>query len=180
MSVVKLSKKQRRLQKNLDKRENLDNEFKILLALNDEIILRSNKITMLLKEMHKIYPYEIRSIQRQTEIKLENLIKSGTKISKHKFDKPMKLSDDLYSFLNMEISDENLMTRIDVVGKISKYIRDKKLQNPSNRKLFNLDDNLKELFNINCGKVNESESESESSYTYNNINKFIQHHLISQ
>tara|TARA_B110000211_G_C14083005_1_gene555440 strand:- start:1019 stop:1549 length:531 start_codon:yes stop_codon:yes gene_type:complete len=176
MSVVKLSKKQRRLQKNLDKRENLDNELGNLLKINDEIILRNNKIVMLLKEIGKIYPHEIKLIQQQTQLKLENLIKSGTKISKHKFDKPLKLSEDLYSFLNMETADENLMTRIEVVGKISKYIRDKKLQNPSNRKLFNLDTNLKELFNINSKSLDGVES----SYTYNNINKFIQHHLISQ
>ena len=75
----------------------------------------------------------------------------------------------------METSDENLMTRIEVVGKISKYIRDKKLQNPSNRKLFNLDTNLQELFNIKLEKT----AGEESSYTYNNINKFIQHHLIT-
>ena len=87
----------------------------------------------------------------------------------------MKLSNDLYSFLKMETSDENLMTRIEVVGKISKYIRDKKLQNPLNRKLFNLDTNLQELFNI---KQEETTGE-ENSYTYNNINKFIQHHLIT-
>lgn len=171
MSVVKLSKKQRRLQKNLDKRTNLDNELQVLLKINEEITLRNSKIIMLLKETAKIYPHEIKSIQRNTELKLENLIKSGTKISKHKFDKPLKLSTDLYSFLNIE--DENLMTRIEVVGKISKYIRDKKLQNPSNRKLFNLDTNLKELFNIQ-NKVDGVEN----SYTYNNINKFIQHHLI--
>ena len=54
MSVVKLSKKQRRLQKNLDKRENLDNELRIALTLSDEIILRNNKIIMLLKEIAKI------------------------------------------------------------------------------------------------------------------------------
>ena len=175
MSVVKLSKKQRRLQKNLDKRENLDNELRIALTLSDEIILRNNKIIMLLKEIAKIYPHELKLIQRQTELKLENLIKSGTKISKHKFDQPMKLSNDLYSFLKMETSDENLMTRIEVVGKISKYIRDKKLQNPLNRKLFNLDTTLQELFNI---KQEETTGE-ENSYTYNNINKFIQHHLIT-
>ena len=174
MSVIKLSKKQRRLHKNLDKRENLTNELENLVKINEEIILRNNKIVMLIKEIGKIYPHEIKLIQQQTELKLENLIKSGTKISKHRFDKPLKLSNDLYSFLNIESDDENLMTRIEVVGKISKYIRDKKLQNPSNRKLFNLDPNLKDLFNIQDNKADGVEC----SYTYNNINKFIQHHLI--
>ena len=175
MSVVKLSKKQRRLQKNLDKRENLDNELREVLKINEEIILRNNRIVMLIKEIAKVYPHELKLIQQQTELKLENLIKSGTKISKHKFDKPLKLSDDLYSFLNVENTDENLLTRIEVVGKISKYIRDKKLQDPSNRKLFNLDTSLKELFNIKT----DGTDVKESSYTYNNINKLVKHHLIA-
>ena len=121
--IKKLSKKQRRLQKNIEKKAHLENELHMILQLSEDIVLRNNKIVMLIKEINKIHPHEISLIQKQTELKLENLIKSGTRVSKQKFDKPVKLSENLYNFLKIE--NENLMTRIEVVGEISKYIRKK-------------------------------------------------------
>ena len=165
--IKKLNKKQRRLLKNKTRQENLVNELSTLIKISEDIIADNNKIIMEVKEMIKINPHEVRRIQKQTELKLENLIKSGTKISKQEFDKPVKLSGDMYHFL--DIKTEDLISRIDVVRKVSKYIRDKKLQDPENRKFFNLDNNLKELFNV----TNEEEK-----YTYTNINKFIQPHLL--
>jgi chromatin remodeling complex protein RSC6 len=163
----KLNKKGRRLLKNKTKQENLIKEIQRLVGISETIIAENNKIIMFVKEMMKINPYEIRRIQKQTEMKLENLIKSGTRISKQQFDKPTKLSDDMYTFLNLDNTD--LVSRIEVVRKISKYIRDKKLQDPENRKLFNLDVNLQNLFEV---------EEVNKKFTYNNINTFIQPHLM--
>ena len=73
----------------------------------------------------------------------------------------------MYSFLKLD--NTSLVSRIDVVRKISKYIRDKKLQDPENRKLFNLDVNLQNLFEV---------KEVDKKFTYNNINTFIQPHLM--
>lgn len=167
MLPKKLNKKGRKLLKNKTKQENLVNEIQRLLKISENIIAENNKIIMFVKEMIKINPHELKRIQKQTELRLENLIKSGTRISKQKFDKPTKLSDDMYSFLKLD--NTSLVSRIDVVRKISKYIRDKKLQDPENRKLFNLDVNLQNLFEV---------KEVDKKFTYNNINTFIQPHLM--
>tara|TARA_B110000967_G_C18856293_1_gene547419 strand:+ start:1250 stop:1825 length:576 start_codon:yes stop_codon:yes gene_type:complete len=163
----KRSKKQRRIYKNKIKLERLLGEIQDLTQKAEVLAQRNAQIIMQIKELIKLYPHEVRRLEDQTKLQLENLIKSGTRISKHRFDKPVKLSANLYSFL--KVDDNMELTRIEVVRKISKYIRDKKLQLPSNRKLFNLDTGLKNIFNI-------SENDT-STYTYNNINKFIHHHL---
>tara|TARA_B110000908_G_C10234005_1_gene442236 strand:+ start:503 stop:1024 length:522 start_codon:yes stop_codon:yes gene_type:complete len=164
---IKMSKKQRRIFKNKTKLDNLLTKIQELTQKAEAISLQNAKIVMQIKDLIKLYPHEVRRLEEQTKLKVENLIKSGTRISKHRFDKPVKLSANLYTFL--KVDDNMEMTRIEVVRKISKYIRDKKLQLPSNRKLFNLDTGLKTIFNI-------AESDT-STYTYNNINKFIHHHL---
>jgi len=166
MSEVKLNKKGRRLLKNKLKLEGLITQINLLKSTCETIIQTNNKLIMLLKESVKIYPHEIKSIIKTTELKLENLIKSGTRVSKQRFDQHVTLSSDLYGFLKIENTDP--LSRIDVVRKISKYIRDKKLQDPDNRKLFNIDPELGKLFKID---------NLANKYTYTHINKFIQSHL---
>ena len=164
---VKLTKKQRRLLKNKTKHENLVNELSLLIQKSEEISLANSKIAMYVKELVKIHPHEVKDIERLTRLKLENLIKSGTKISKHGFDLHVSLSAELNDFLNIKNPDS--LTRIEVVRKITKYIRQKKLQDPTNRRLFTPDSNLKNIFNIT--------NETNDAFTYTNINKFIEHHL---
>jgi len=165
--IVKLTKKQRRLLKNKTKQENLINELSLLIKKSEDIMLSNSKILMYVRELSKIHPHEVKDIERQTRIKLENLIKSGTKISKHGFDLQVNISPELNDFLNLKSEDS--VTRIEVVRKITKYIREKKLQDPTNRRLFNPDNDLKNIFNIT--------NETDETFTYTNINKFIQHHL---
>ena len=165
MSEVKLNKKGRRLLKNKNKLENLLQRITNITLKCEQLIQNNNKIIMLIKETQKIHPHEVKRIIKETNLQLENLIKSGTRISKHTFNEPLILSQDLHSFLKIE---EEKLSRIEVVQKISKYIRDKKLQDPDNRKLFNLDQNLGKLFKI---------ENLDNKYTYTNINKFIQPHL---
>ncbi len=165
--TFKLTKKQKRLLKNKSRQEDLSNELSVLIKKSEEIMLANSKIIMYVKEAIKIYPHEVKEIEKQTQLKLENLIKSGTKISKQGFDLPVSLSSELNEFLNMKNADT--VTRIEVVRKITKYIREKKLQDPRNRRLFNPDSNLKNIFNIT--------DETNDTFTYTNINKLIEHHL---
>ena len=82
----------------------------------------------------------------------------------------MKLSENLTTFLKVE--NDMSMSVSDIVNNITQYIRSHKLQDPSNRKAFNPDENLQKLFSEVKIKTKNN------GYTYYGIQKYIKPHLI--
>jgi len=163
----KLSKKQRYELLNITKRQLLQDEIdKILLKLKSLIeqqVIISEKI----EYMTKRWPHEVKQVKKDTQIRTDNLMKSGVRY-KAGFAKSVKLSENLTTFL--KVSNDTTMSVSEIVNSITQYIRSHKLQDPSNRKAFNPDENLQNLFK-------QSEKKITNNYTYYGIHKYIKPHL---
>ena len=81
--------------------------------------------------------------------------------------KPVSLSKEMCKFTGWE--KDCPKSRVDVTKFICKYIREKELQNPSDRRIILPDDKLKKLLSIDG-------SESDP-LTYYSLQKKIQHHF---
>lgn len=80
------------------------------------------------------------------------------------FMKPIKISNDLASFLNTDPNEP--ITRVQVTKKLCSYIKEKDLQNPSDRREILPDNELQKLFNLGNEKL-----------TYYSMQKQIQQHI---
>lgn len=164
-SKPKLSKKKRRLLKNKLKLESLLTELNKVHQNAIDLQKSHNKLTLLMKTLNHNYPIEVKKIKQETELNKINLMKSGIK-GKIRYDKPVTLSDDLYRFLN--ISNKQPLKRTEVIKQVASYIRKKKLQDPNNRNVFNIDENLSVLFKV---------PEGNGTIPYHQIHKYITPHL---
>mgnify|MGYP001461754400 CR=1 FL=1 len=84
---------------------------------------------------------------------------------------PTNISSDLCDFLN--VPHDTKMSRTDVTRKITKYIRDKNLQVPENRRSFIPDTQLGGIL----GPLKEVDKEK--GYTYFNLQRYITPHITS-
>lgn len=163
----KLSKKQRYELVNNTKRQILQDKIdEILLNLKfliEQQVLISEKIDY----MTRRWPHEVKQIKKNTQIRTTNLMKSGVRY-KGPFSKSVKLSENLTNFL--KISNDTTMSLSEIVNHITQYIRSHKLQDPTNRKAFNPDENLQKLFE-------QSEKKITNGYTYYGIHKYIKPHF---
>jgi chromatin remodeling complex protein RSC6 len=85
------------------------------------------------------------------------------------FMKPINITKELATFLNHDGSKE--ITRVDVTKKLCQYIKDKDLQEPSDRRVINPDESLKKLFKLDG--VTDTEK-----LTYYSLQKKLQNHII--
>ena len=153
---------------NVAKREVLQELLNDILEkmklLMDTQLLISKKINY----MAKAYPNEVKELKKDTQTRTENLIKSGVRYKKN-FTESVKLSENLTKFLKVE--NDSKMSISEIINSITKYIRTNKLQDPDNRKAFNPDENLHQLFE-------SSQKKKTNAYTYHGIQKYIKPHLI--
>ena len=85
---------------------------------------------------------------------------------------PTNISSDLCDFLN--VPHDTKMSRTDVTRKITKYIRDKNLQVPENRRSFIPDTQLGGIL----GPLKEVDKEK--GYTYFNLQRYITPHITEE
>lgn len=166
--VIKLSRKDRHDKKCALKRQELQKKISDILIMTNTIMTQQDIISEKIDSLIKKHPQEVKLLKKNNVIKMDNLIKSGVRY-KQGFTKSVKLSESLTTFL--KISDDSEMSISEIVNCITKYIREHKLQDPSNRKAFNPDDNLQKLFESSSIKNN-------NGYTYYGIQKYIKPHLI--
>lgn len=91
---------------------------------------------------------------------------SGVKRTPSGFAKPTLLSDDLCKFL--ELPSGSSLARTEVTRVINKYVKDNKLQDPTDKRTILLDAKLSKL--ITLGK--------DEKLTYFNLQTFIKHHFL--
>jgi chromatin remodeling complex protein RSC6 len=85
------------------------------------------------------------------------------------FMKPIKVSDDLRTFLELDGSMTTPITRAYLTTRLCSYIKKNELQNPDDKRIIFPDENLRNLF-----AIQENEKEP---LTYYNIQKRIQKHI---
>jgi chromatin remodeling complex protein RSC6 len=161
--------KQKRIRKSLSKNSFVE-AFDSFVESFGEFYenLREDKNTKLpktnyLKKLKQIQndAYKLIKIKNSTDKKIKNESNSG-------FMKPIRVSKELASFLGFE--QDAVITRVDVTKKLCQYIREKDLQNPSDRREINPDEQLKHLFNI-------TERTEDDKLTYYSMQKKLQNHI---
>jgi chromatin remodeling complex protein RSC6 len=98
---------------------------------------------------------------------LANECKKKLKDRKPRVEKPVKITSELSKLLDYD--KEKTYTKSAVISAVAEYIRNKKLQNESNKKEFTLDNKLKKLFDT-----------EEEKLQMINISKYITKHLIRE
>jgi upstream activation factor subunit UAF30 len=149
-------------------KESLRNDFDNLFTEYTEEISsvkkRGSKKPSLEKYLHKLQTdvYRLLKIRPNGEEK-----KNRTENNNSGFMKPVKISPELAKFIN--VSAEDPITRVLITKKICEYIKEKDLQNPSDRREILPDESLRRIFQL-------TDNESEP-LTYYSIQKKIQSHI---
>ena len=112
----------------------------------------------------------IRNLEKQYARDMRNFQKYNSRRDKKKrtpsgFAKPTRLSNELCNFLDLPIGTE--MARTEVTKYLTKYIKDNKLQEESNKRHINPDPKLRKLLGA---KKNDT-------ITYFNLQKWMKHHF---
>lgn len=116
---------------------------------------------------------QIKGAEKQVYKKMKQLDKEIKK-NKNKgnrqpsgFAKPTKISSALCKFMALPEGSE--MARTEVTKYIIQYVKDNKLQNPTDAKLIKPNNELKSLLNIN---------DADEDLTYFNIQRFMNKHFV--
>jgi len=149
-----------------DKTNNLSEEIKeIFSPVLDNISSIKLQLTALTSQ--------IKSVEKQVTKKMKQLDKELKK-NKSKgnkqpsgFAKPTKISTALCKFMDLPEGSE--MARTEVTKYIIQYIQDNKLQNPSDAKLIEPNNELKSLLKIN---------KKDGNLTYFNIQRYMNKHFV--
>ena len=112
---------------------------------------------------------QVKSIYKDYRRERAKLSKNKRKKNNTKIHLPMNVSSTLRKFLKLD-SDE-LISKKDVMGRISTYVKEKNLQLVENKRTFKPNTALRRLFGIPAKKV--------VPMTFVEINKYISHHFPS-
>ena len=102
-------------------------------------------------------------------LKIRNKATEGKPKANSGFNKPVKVSKDLASFIKVKPDDE--VTRVLITQKLCAYVKENDLQNPQDRREILPDAELKKLFKID-------ETNPDDKLTYYSIQRKIQSHII--
>lgn len=130
------------------------------------------RITTMNKELK-----ELVNVGKSLEKDFNNIVKVMSKKNKNKssekrhpsgFAVPYKLSDELYSFLNIKNGEK--VPRNDVTRMINAYITTNNLRDPKDRRIIKPNAELHNIF----------KSSANDSITYFNLQSYIKHHFIKE
>lgn len=141
--------------------ESLNDVFKSLSLVMSTVKSLQSQLKVLQKQHDK----QIKTLKKKSTRRKNNANKNPRKPSG--FAKPTQVSDELCIFLGEETG--TLLARTDVTKRITKYISDNDLQDPSFRQRILPNESLSKLLNIT----------GDEQLTYFNLQKFIKHHYIS-
>lgn len=102
-------------------------------------------------------------------LKIKNPGSEGRRNQKNSgFMKPVKISKELSDFLDASTLPEEDITRVLITQKLCKYIKEKDLQNPSDKREIIPDETFKKLFSID---------NNDEKLTFYSIQKKVQSHI---
>ena len=138
----------------------MNDQFNALLATLSSLRSQIASVTSQVRALSKRHDREIKLAQKdgRRKRKATNRAPSG-------FVKPTLISQQLAKFLGKPKGTE--MARTDVTREINSYIREHKLQDPSNRRRILPDSKLKKLLNI----------KAEDELTYFNLQRYMSPHF---
>ena len=138
----------------------MNDQFNALLATLSSLRSQIASVTSQVRALSKRHDREIKLAQKdgRRKRKATNRAPSG-------FVKPTLISQQLAKFLGKPKGTE--MARTDVTREINSYIREHKLQDPSNRRRILPDSKLKKLLNL----------KAEDELTYFNLQRYMSPHF---
>lgn len=158
-STVKLGKRE-------SAKEKIQKGFETLLELyKDELGVKKQP-----SQKHSLLKF-VNSLKTDVyrALKIKNPGSDARKNQKNSgFMKPVKISKELSDFLDASTLAEDDITRVLITQKLCKYIKDKELQNPSDKREIIPDETFKKLFDIH---------NNDEKLTYYSIQKKVQSHI---
>ena len=147
--------------------------FESLVAQNENLLQTQKLMLSTVKKVAKTYSKYKKDYDKNLARELRKAKKDPNRKKREPsgFAVPTDISSDLCDFLN--VPHDTKMSRTDVTRKITKYIREKNLQVPENRRSFLPD---KQLGGI-LGPLKEVDKEK--GYTYFNLQRYITPHITS-
>ena len=148
--------------------------FSELVEQSETFLKQQKKMTINLKKVFKSYNKECKDLKKASS-KNKRKTTDGTKPKRAPsgFAKPTQISDVLCDFLGVDHG--SLMARTEVTKRVTKYIKEAKLQVPANRRRFVPDPKLASIL----GKLDtntkgkDGKTDSEKGYTYFNLQKYL-------
>jgi len=140
--------------------DNVDTKFQ---TLQQQLVVIGNAVktlTQTLKVLQKNYAKAIKTTAKRGRKA------PATKRSPSGFAKPAQLSDELCDFLKIPRNSER--ARTEVTRMINDYIKQKNLQDPSDKRNIRADDSLRKIMNLKDNDV----------LSYFNLQKYIKHHFV--
>ena len=158
--------------------ENEEDEKKIDIStvdiLFEKLQSQFNDSQQIIKTLHN----NLKILHKEVLKERKDLLKKNSKNNKKKkkknnlsgFAVPTKITKELAEFLNLDEDTE--ISRTDVTSLICKYVKEKNLQNPENKKIIIPDDKLKKLFNGYLAETDQLE--------FFNIQSYLKYHFIKE
>jgi upstream activation factor subunit UAF30 len=137
---------------------------KNIQMLSEQLILQRKTTEVMIKQLKYIEKTAKRFIEKEKKEKKEK----NEPVKKKGFTQPAKISPILAKFMN--VPTETLLSRPEVTKFLMRYIKDKGLENPDNRRQIWPDDALWELLG--------EEARKEACLTHFNLQKFMSAHFV--
>ena len=148
--------------------------FSELVEQSETFLKQQKKMTINLKKVFKSYNKECKDLKKaSSKNKRKTIDGNKPKRAPSGFAKPTQISDVLCDFLGVDHG--SLMARTEVTKRVTKYIKEAKLQVPANRRRFVPDPKLASIL----GKLDtntkgkDGKTDSEKGYTYFNLQKYL-------
>lgn len=143
----------------------LSDDFSELVATLSALKTTVTTLTSRVRGLQKRVDREIKSAQKKKS-KRGPLSADGTPRKPSGFVKPTDITPELAKFLGKDKGVQ--MARTEVTREINKYIREHKLQDPSNGRIIKPDASLRKLLNV----------KPKDELTYFNLQKYMSPHFV--
>tara|TARA_B100001964_G_C14258100_1_gene613573 strand:+ start:5275 stop:5883 length:609 start_codon:yes stop_codon:yes gene_type:complete len=159
----------------------LTERFDEILKRHTTWLSEGKELTKLFKVLHLEHKKVVKTLKKNTRGKQRRVLKEGQTRGPSGFTIPALISDELAKFLGEKKG--SLVPRTEVTRAVNLYVKNKNLQNPSNRKIIIPDAKLKKLLGP-LDTVNKHKktglTDSEVGYTYFNLQKYLKPHFIKK
>ena len=159
----------------------LTERFDEILKRHTTWLSEGKELTKLFKNLQVEHKKVVKTLKKNIKGKQRRVLKDGETRAPSGFTVPAPISDELAKFLGEKKG--SLIPRTEVTRAVNLYVKNKNLQNPSNRKIIVPDSKLKKLLGpLDTVTKNKKTglTDAEIGYTYFNLQKYLKQHFIKK
>lgn len=150
----------------------VDTQIKNLMSFVDEQMKQLKTVKLEMKNLLSSYQKEL----KDSKTKKKRVKKENHEYVPHGFTKPVHISPELASFLN--VAADATIARPSVTRAISLYVKEHTLYDESNKSIFKADKTLKKLLGEPQFLVEPKKPELGLGYCYKNLQKYLTPHFM--